>query len=300
MKQPFLRPAALAALIGLAACSASQTAGSTGSVVPSTQTRQVQDGYGTPPRMDMSVALYDAPLPTHGDAHVYLAVAGMDVVGGGNAQQLVAYASPRNVDLLTLKQTAFSLAGTLPAGSYDAIRLLVSPAGSKVVLDGRVYPIVFNNRGRSGRQPAIVALDAPIAVAGAAGESISLDVDFNVLESISLRGGLAYVKPKLVVAGKSARMRGRVVNDAGAPVSQATIIAYDQNGTVVNTTITEADGSFTIHALRAGAYRILVANSYVTDSGDTISAEGSTKSSTPSVNVALAAGDDLDLGTLSD
>jgi hypothetical protein len=300
MKQPFLRPAALAALVTLASCSASQTAGSPGSVVPSTQTRHVQDGYGTPPRMDLAVALYDAPLPAHGDAHVYLAVTGMDAVAGGSAQQLVAYASPQTVDLLTLKQTAFSLAGTLPAGSYDAIRLLVSTAGSKVVIDGRVYPIVFTKHGRAGRQPAIVALDAPIAVAGAAGESISLAVDFNVLESISLRGGVAYVKPKLVVARTPARIRGRVVNGAGAPVSEATIVAYDGNGTVVNTTITEADGSFTIHALRAGAYRISVENTHVTNGGDTISAEGSTQSSGPSVDVALAAGDVLDLGTLSD
>jgi hypothetical protein len=229
--------------------------------------------------MDFSVFMYDAPLPTNGDAHVYLAVAGMDVLGGGSAQQLVTYASPQSVDLLTLKQTAFSLTGTLPAGSYDAIRLLVNTAGSKVVVDGRVYPIVFTNRGRSVKQPAIVALDAPIAVAGAAGESISLDVDFNVLESVSLRGGLAYVTP---------------------PVAQATIVAYDQSGAVANTTITEADGSFTIHALGAGAYRISVQNTYVTKSGDTIAAEGSTKAVGPSVDVALAAGDVLDLGTLSD
>jgi hypothetical protein len=300
MKQSSLRPAALVAVLALAACSASQTAGSTVSVVPSTQARHVQDGYGTPPRMELAVDIYDAPLPTHGDAHVYLAVAGMDVVAGGSAQQLVSYASPQNVDLLTLKQTAFSLSGTLPAGSYDAIRLLVRTSGSEVVVDGHVYPIVFTNRGRKVKQPAIVALDAPVAVSGAAGESISLDADFNVLESISLRGGLAYVKPKIVVSGKSARVRGRVLNDAGAPVSEATIVASDQNGTVVNTTITEADGSFTIHALGAGAYRISVQNAYVTSSGDSIAAEGSTKPTGPSVDAVLAAGDVLDLGTLSD
>jgi Carboxypeptidase regulatory-like domain/Domain of unknown function (DUF4382) len=297
MKQPFLRPAALAALIGLAACSTSQTAGSTASVVPSSQTRHVQDTLGGIPRMSMDVSLYDAPLPKSGDAHVYLAVAGVDVVAGGVAQPLVSYDSPRTIDLLTLKHTALVLSGTPPAGSYDTIRLLVDTTQSNVTIDGRVYPMIFAQHGRT--QPSIVALDAPVDVSGAPGQAVPVDVDFNVLESISLRGNYAYARPKLVVARSAARVIGRVVNAAGEPVENATVVAYRQ-GTVANTTVTEPDGSFALHALQPGQYHIAVLNSHLTGGGDLLVARGATSLVGATTDITVAPADVLDLGALSD
>jgi hypothetical protein len=295
LNQPFLRSAALAALIALAACSASGTAGSTGSVVPNTQTRHVQDTWGG---IALAVSMYDAPLPKSGDAHVYLAVAGMDVVGGGVAQPLVSYGSPRMVDLLTLKHTALLLSGTVPAGSYDTIRLLVDTTQSNVTIDGRVYPMIFARHGR--QQPAIVAIDAPIAVTGAPGQAVPLDVDFNVLESISLRGDYAYTRPKLVVARSAARVIGRIVNVAGAPVENATVAAYDRQGAVANTTVTEPDGSFVLHALKPGQYHIAVLNRYLTEGGDLVEARGATSAVGATTDITVAPADVLDLGALVD
>jgi len=297
VNQPFLRPAALVALIALAACSASHTAGSAGSVIPASAVRHVQDTLGGIP-MSMNVSLYDAPLPKSGDAHVYLAVAGMDVVAGGVAQPLVSYDSPRTIDLLTLKHTALLLSGTLPAGSYDAIRLLVNATQSNVTIDGRVYPMIFAQHGRS--QPSIIAIDAPINVSGVQGQAVPLDVDFNVLESISLRGNYAYAHPKLVVARSAARVIGRVVNAAGEPVENATVAAYDRQGTVANTTVTEPDGSFVLHALKPGQYHIAVLNSHLTDGGDLVVARGATSLVGSTTDITVAPADVLDLGALSD
>ncbi len=249
--------------------------------------------------MSMAVSIYDAPLPMSGDAHVYLAVAGLEVVAGGVARPLVSYDSPRTIDLLTLKQTALLLSGTLPAGSYDAIRLLVQTSQSNVTLNGRVYPMVFTRH--SGRhEPSIVALDAPVDVGGVAGQSVAVAVDFNVLESISLRGNVAYTRPKLVVARSAARVVGRVVNAAGEPVDDATVVAYDPQGTIANTTVTEPDGSFVLHALKPGQYHIAVVNTYTTESGDLVVARGATSPLGATTNVTVAPADVLDLGVLSD
>jgi Carboxypeptidase regulatory-like domain/Domain of unknown function (DUF4382) len=305
MIQRFLRPAALAAALGLAACSASQTSGGM-SVLPSSgsssgsssTTRHIQDSFGHP-NMSMDVNLYDAPLPLQGDVHVYLAIAGLDVVSGLTAQPLATFATPQTVDLLTLQQSAFPMSGSLPAGTYNALRLLVAPAGSSVVVNGQVYPMVFRGKAH-GHQAAIVALDSDVLVSGTPGESVSIDADFNVLESITLRGGFAYVTPKIVVADRPARLAGRVVNANGAAVSNATVVAYDQNGSAVNSSLTRDDGTFTIHAVRAGSYRIKVLNTYVTRSGDTVVAEGATSTTGPTASIVVAPSDVLDLGTLSD
>jgi hypothetical protein len=248
--------------------------------------------------MSMDVSLYDAPLPKSGDAHVYLAVAGVDVVAGGVAQPLVSYDSPRTIDLLTLKQTALVLSGTPPAGSYDTIRLLVDTTQSNVTIDGRVYPMIFAQHGR--KQPSIVAIDAPIDVSGAPGQAVPVTVDFNVLESISLRGKYAYARPKLVVAGSAGRVLGRVVNAAGAPVEDATVAAYDRQGTLANTTVTEPDGSFVLHALKPGQYHIAVLNSHLTDGGDLVVARGATSPIGATTDITVAPADVLDLGALSD
>jgi hypothetical protein len=248
--------------------------------------------------MLLAVRLFDAPLPKSGDVHVYLAVSGIDVVGGGVAQPLVSYDSPRTVDLLTLKHTGLLLSGAVPAGSYDAIRLLVDTAQSNVTVDGRVYPMIFTRHRR--HQPSVVAIDAPIDVSGSPGQSVPVDADFNVLESISLRGNYAYVRPKVVVARSAARVIGRVVNVAGVPVQSATVIAYDRQGTVANTTVTEPDGSFVLHALKAGQYHLAVRNSYVTEGGDLIEARGATSLLGANTDITVAPADDLDLGALSD
>ena len=247
----------------------------------------------------MSVALYDAPLPASGDVHVNVAVVGVDAVANGSLAPLATYANPQIVDLLTLKHVAFTIEGSLPPGSYDAIRLLIDPSRSSVTANGRTYPMIFGTRGKNV-SPAVVGIDAKTQISGASGDQVNVAIDFNVLESIALRGNVAYVQPKLVIAKHPARIDGHVANAAGAPVKNATVVAYDAAGNVANTTITEEDGAFTLHALAAGTYRVAVLNTYVTAAGEIVTASGATGLTGPSVDATVAPGDVLDLGTLGD
>lgn len=294
----FLSLAVLATILSLAGCGPARSLPPSQPVTSSGTGRVVLDTIGGSPPMRLRLALYDAPLPNGHDDHVNLGLLGAEAVADGAATTLVAYREPQTVDLLTLRQTPLSLAGTLSAGSYDALRLRVDPADSNVVIDGHVYPMVFE--GRHERNGAPVLLYARIAISGTPGDSLDVAVDFNVLDSIAIRGGVAYVKPKLVAAQQAAQVSGRVVNTNGAAIGDATVVAFDSGGHAVNTTLTQPDGSFTLHALAAGNYRITVENAYVSGSGNAVVAKGATGVNGPSVEVVLPPSGAVDVGTLID
>ena len=289
---------ALAAILSLTGCGGAHSLPPSQPATLSGAGRVALDTIGGSPPMRMRLALYDAPLPSGHDDHVNLALLGADAVEAGTATTLVAYSQPQTVDLLTLRQTPFSLVGDIRAGNYDALRLRVDPARSNVVIDGRVYPMAFE--GRHERGDAAVLLYARVAIAGTPGDSLDVAVDFNVLDSVAIHGGVAYVKPKLIAAQQAAQVSGRVVGTAGDAVRDATVVAYDHGGRAVNSTLTQPDGSFTLHALPAGDYRITVQNAYVTGSGDGVTAKGATQVIGPSVEVVLPPSGAVDLGTLID
>lgn len=297
----FLPLGALATIIAFAGCGSAQSLPPAQPLAPNAAGRVVLDTIGGSPPLRVRLWLYDAPLPQGGNAQVNLALLGADAVSGGVASRLVSYPQPLVVDLLTLQQIPLALAGTVPAGVYDAVRLQVDPARSNVVVDGRVYPMVFQSRTMRGRAASTVSVDAPVALSGASGAALDVSVDFNVFDSIAIHGGRAYVTPKLVAAENAAQVNGRVVDAHGGPVVDATVVASDAAGDVINTTLTKADGSFALHALAAGNYRIAVRNSYITDSGDAVVSGGATtRLGGPSVDVVLPPSSVLDVGTLID
>ena len=289
-------------MLALAACAAPHVAPPVAETAPSSGTRLPQDTIGGSPPMKMEIALYDAPLAHAADAHVNLVIMGAEAISNGMARPLAGFAAPVTVDLLALKHTPFTLGGLLPAGAYDAVRLLVDPARSNVVINGHVLPMIFVGTARRGRaNPGIVGLESAVAFSGGPGAALQVAVDFNVLESIAVRGDRAFAAPKLVVAHEAAQLSGRVVNASGRPVAEATVIAFDRtSGRIANTTITEPDGSFVLHALRAGRYHVVVRNAYVTESGENVSASGASSLAGAAIDVLLAPSDRLDIGTLND
>jgi len=96
-----------------------------------------------------------------------------------------------------------------------------------------------------------------------------------------------------------ARVVGRVVNAQGNPVVSATVVAYNLVGNVVTTSLTAADGTFTI-ALLAGTYNVAILNRYTSASGGTVVAQGATSANGPTVPVVVVSSALIDLGTLSD
>ena len=291
---------ALAILVSLVACSAPHSSVTGGAaLIPASGGRHIQDTLGGSPPMSMDAQMYDAPLLHDGAVHVNIALLGAWAVSAGIERPLVTYPGANTVDLTALQQTPLSLRGNVQAGHYDAIRLVVDPTRSNVVLGGRTYPMIFaENRPHSDRS-AVVEIDANVALDGAPGELVHVAVDFNVLESVAIRGGYAYVRPKLVAADRPADLAGTVRNKDGRAVTEATVVALE-NGAVVNTTLTGSDGTFRLHALHAGHYTIEVRNKYVTESGERVVATGATSAVGPSTTLFLAASEVIDIGTLTD
>lgn len=305
----FLRPAAVAALFALNACGGVGSAGSTpspGAVLPAGSgsptdftARMPENSLGGIPCFSLSISLFDAPLTFSSSDHINLAMLGVNLVGSdGVSHPIFALTKPVVVDLLTLKKVAQLYQTRVAVGSYRAVEFIVVPAASSVVVGGVTYPVRFGN-GAVG-SPVPLALDSPVTIVGASNAKVTVDVDFNALESVSLANGVAQIDPRFIVSTDESQLHGNVHNRSGKPVAGATILVADATGKVVNTSVTDKDGSFIVHALKAGAYTVAIRNAYTSSSGVTVNATGATSTTPRTVQVQLAAGVDLDLGTLGD
>ncbi|MBV9439199.1 MAG: carboxypeptidase regulatory-like domain-containing protein [Candidatus Eremiobacteraeota bacterium] len=263
---------------------------------------------GAPPRsrFAVSLAIWDAPLTAAG-GHVYLGIVGIEARQQSTFTMLASYTSPHVVDLLELQSEPLAVPGTLPAGSYDGIRLLVDPQASRVEVDGRTYPMTFASLDGGAASPSsTVAMDSDLAfsvgrnTAADEGGNLRLGLDVNVLESVAIKDGMAYVRPTMIASEKPGSVHGRVVNERGKPVKSATVIAVGADGAVVNTTVTRADGRFSIHSLNAGNYRLEIRAAYTTAQGVDVHAVGATRDSNQSDTFLLPPGGRVDLGTLID
>ncbi len=304
-----LRSAAAAALFALSACGGSNSAapalGPGSALAPGAGSstdftaRLPQNSLGGIPCFSLSIALFDAPLTFGSSDHINLAVLGVNLVGtDGVSHPMYAFDRAVVVDLLTLKKKAQQFDTKVTPGTYGAVEFIVLPALSNVVVGGQTYPARFGNGLVAS--PVPIALDSPVSIVGANHADVQVDVDFNALESVSLSNGVARINPHFVASTDESQVHGKVRNGSDKPVSGATILVEDAAGSVVNSSISDKDGEFVVHALRAGAYTVVVRNAYTSASGATVNAVGATSTTPQTIQAQLAAGVDLDLGTLAD
>ena len=63
-----------------------------------------------------------------------------------------------------------------------------------------------------------------------------------------------------VPASDKPQFSGTVVDTSGAAIGEATVLVQSANGTVLTTTQSDTNGSFTISGLSAGDYRLVVSH----------------------------------------
>jgi hypothetical protein len=243
--------------------------------------------------------LLDAPFVDGDNAQVNLALVGINVLSNGVATPVVVNSTEVMVNLLSLQTVAQQYAANLPAGSYDTLQLVVDPSNSNVVFDGVTYPVQF---GSLPNDPtSYVGIDAPATFTAVDASNVSVTADFNVLESVAIQNSVAQIDPQLVIATNASDVTGSVVNAAGGPVANAVILALDANGNILNSTVTGDDGSFTLEALAAGSATIVVQNSYVSASGETVAATGADAGAAPApLPLAVPGGNTINIGSLTD
>jgi hypothetical protein len=296
--------ASLAVVLTLTACNVSSTSPG---VVPGGAAgapRDTQDYLGGAPSAKIRVALFDAPLGNMPGVKVNVAVAGVQLLTGAGAVPFISYAQPQVVNLIDLQKKAFTFDGTAPSGLYSGVRMLVETAHSNVVIGNMTIPIVWGTPGHPSTSP-VIAVDFNVGFSAAkllSGNNAptTITLDFNVMQSVRFVGGTIYVQPSVTAANAAAQVSGEIENRAGKPVANASVLAMDLTGRLINVTATGSDGKFVLHALSPGAYTIVVKNSYVTASGETITATGNDAGAAPSQLIVLSPEDQVELDSLVD
>ncbi|MDP9018557.1 MAG: carboxypeptidase-like regulatory domain-containing protein [Candidatus Eremiobacteraeota bacterium] len=288
-------------------------------LLPIALSRHKTDGIGGIPMGNAQVMLMDAApslggqTPTEVDLGI-LAIEAVD--SNGYSATLASYKTPSVINVLDYQKGSLALGAVkIPSGSYPKVRVLIDIATSHVVLQGVSKPINFDSMktpaaalvastftGQDANGAVVMELTAPFKVAD--GVMTAFHLDFNGAESLGLDSdGNVYAMPALFGTAQDATFHGKVVNANGGPVNQAVVTA-EADGVVNNIGLTGPDGSFTIHTLKAGtSYQIKVYNSFLTQSGTTLTASGQTQNAPTSSSGPTVSGVDgasLDLGTLQD
>lgn len=264
--------------------------------------RQTKDLIGG--TLNLALGLLDAPLLGDPNAKLNVAIQGVDAIdANGDSWQLIANGSEQMVNLIELQTNALNLGnGSLPAGTYPTLELLLDNQNMSATIFGQTYPvhIVTPEHPWWDSTQTVQAVDIPLNISGSAGQSISATLDFNVFQSANFVDGVVNLTPTVVGGLGSPSIKGTVLNAAGAPVSSATVVATDSNGHVANVTATAADGTFLLHGINPGGYTVSVQNTYTTAAGATVTASGADAGASPSTYVIVGPSDAANVGTLSD
>lgn len=271
----------------------------------------------------VSASLIDAPFQMSGATvtAVNIAIAKVELVGGGGGLQTLAAFSPSlAVNLLSYESAPLLLGtGQVPPGTYQQLRFVLDTSqatNTSAVVNGTTYPLSVpsatsigfggNTSTDNGDGVGTAGIKVNVNFTAQAGATYGFLIDFNAAESIVQTGGGNYLmKPVLVATAQalSGAIAGTVKNNSSGAVSGAEVAAL-QGGTVVNTGVTDTSGNFTINALPAGSYTLIVNNVWSSQAGANETATGYDASAGNSLTVSgtttVTAGQTTNVGTITD
>ena len=223
-------------------------------------------GDSTVAQGSLRMALTDAP--SCGYDHVYVTVEKVrvhksDSAGDGEAGwEEIVLAQPKRLDLLELTNGVLEELGqtTLPAGSYNQVRLVLSENGGATPLANAVQPTgsaLVPLRTPSAQQSGL-KLKTKFEVA--AGGLADLVLDFDACSSVVTAGGTGAYNLKPVI-----RVAERVNSGIQGYVSttltlNGTRVSAQQGGVVLRSTVPDATGKFVLPFLPAGSYDVVIAS----------------------------------------
>ena len=255
---------------------------------------------------------------------INLGIDAVNVVYQGQVTPIATYSSPYVVNVMANNGDPSSMGiGQVYQGNYDHIQFVVDTASSNVTdASGNVYPIQFQvgqpSQSTIGAGARTVTTGTTSTVTMTVGGNFTyggnpesaLFSDFNAMESLNQNGaGQIVAQPALYAVGvdNAGEVQGQVLNANGQPVQNAVVAAMYTAASgaarVSNTTNTDANGNFDLHAINAGSYQLVIYNNYTTASGQTITASGADASMGASFqgpSLTVPAGQITQAGTLND
>ena len=269
------------------------------------------DGLGGIPTSSSSASttVMDAP-PVFGGleaSEVDLAIVRIDAIGDAGTGTLAQFDTPYVANVLDFQTEPLAFTAVpMAAGHYSHVEVVIDPALSHVVLNGRTLPMNFSNKlfsgvGGSGN----VVMDVTASIDLTSGAAGSFNLDFNAAESLALAadGNSVDASPVLAAAGSGqGAIAGRVVNAYGGPVAHAIVVAKNHNGTSVNSTLTDSSGNFYLHTIEPGSARLVVYNQYRNAAGNVVNATGqsSTNKQVRGPKVTVVPQSVLNVGSIAD
>lgn len=225
------------------------------------------------------VYITDSPFPYHAiarvDMHIVRLEAGSnDTIAGSGSPDWVTVVEPRRtVNLLEFQRGATSLLGDaeLPAGRYQALRLVIDPSKSSITgTDGRDWPVNWYTESTELAVYAFVYDPLTVSPEGA-----RIVIDFDIGRSFRQIGNGFVFSPWLRAVNEAATgfVTG-TVRTAGsdAPLQDVAVSAYAggshaQGGWAVATGRSDAQGRYGIAFLPEGDYWLKFEATFDSDSG---------------------------------
>jgi hypothetical protein len=314
----------IAAAVSLAACSASQSASAPlGLSVPAKapvggRVHRLHRGPRDTQGGGMKILLGDVGLPN--GSGIKAVNVGIDQVivtdMYGNQTTVAQYSTPKVVNVM-----AYQNGNSTPIGegdvaetTYASMTIVVDTATTGIISSSATSRTIsfLNQSTLSTSGFGATTTTAPYAPGQVAitfnspfetmGSSVSLDVDFNVMESI-LPGRVTQIRPSLTVAqeGFEGAIAGNLTNASGTPVTNAVVTATDSAGNIDASTYTDSNGNFLLHTLAADTYTLTVYNQYVSATGWSINAANATSTGTVSgPSATVTPGQTSQVGTIAD
>lgn len=242
----------------------------------------------------LSASLMDSPFRTSGGTvtAVNIAISKVEAIGNGAPQIIATFSPAMPVNLMNYATSPLQLGtGTIPAGTYQQLRLVLdtsSASNTTAVINGTTVdltiPSATGPSGFSGGSssdnsdgPGTSGIKVNVNFTANAGGIYGFLIDFNAAESIVQAGGSGQylMKPVIVATAQNVAgsIAGKVVNNASAGVANAEVLA-EQNGTIMNSGVTDSNGNFQINALPAGTYTLVVNNTWTNQAGQAQTATG--------------------------
>jgi hypothetical protein len=251
---------------------------------------------------------------------INLGIDAVNVVYQGQVTTIATYSTPYVTNVMANGGDPSSIAVSASySGNYDHIQFVVDTATSNVTdASGNTYPIQFqlaqssqstvgagNGSSTTGNSATVtMTVGGQFTYGGVSAAAIL--ADFNAMESLNQNSaGQIVAQPTLyaVNAASAGEIQGQVLNASGQAVQNAVVVALNGRGHVANTTNTDVNGNFDLHAINAGSYQLVIYNNYTTASGQTITASGADASMGASFqgpSLTAPAGQITQAGTLND